>query len=154
LLERFGGHHAAAGVTLRADKLEQFRAAFADATRELGQRAAVGGAPMADVALEPSIFELPAPLDLLRLEPIGQANAEPVFLVPDAKVVECGSVRGAHLKLQLRLGGRSLGAFGYDMADAHVEPGRQVQLLGHLRIDDWNGGDRVELRLLAPPLTS
>jgi single-stranded-DNA-specific exonuclease len=154
LLERFGGHHAAAGVTLRADKIEQFRAAFADATRALGQQAGLGGAPLADVALDPSIFELPAPLDLLRLEPIGQANAEPVFVVPEAKVVECGTVRGAHLKLKLRLGGRSLGAFGYDMADAHVEPGSQVQLLGHLRIDDWNGGDRVELRLLAPPLTS
>ncbi|HKU39304.1 MAG TPA: DHHA1 domain-containing protein, partial [Polyangiales bacterium] len=153
LLERFGGHHAAAGMTLRADKLEAFRAEFAAATRELGQLGAELGAPLADVALEPAVFDLPAPIDLLRMEPVGQANAEPVFALPEARVLECGTVRGAHLKLQVRVGGRSLAAFGYDMADAQVEPGRPVQLLGHLRIDDWNGGDRVELRLLAPPQT-
>jgi single-stranded-DNA-specific exonuclease len=153
LLERFGGHHAAAGVTLRADRIEQFRAEFAQATRDLAREKFHCGTPIADVALDPSVFELPAAGDLVRMEPVGQANAEPVFLVPDARVVECGTVKGAHLKLQLRLGARSLSAFGYDMGEGHVEPGTLVQLLGHLRIDNWNGRDDVEMRLVAPPRT-
>lgn len=153
LLERFGGHNAAAGLTLRADRVEAFRAQFASVTREMASERFSSAAPIADVALDPSVFELPAPGDLLRLEPVGQANAEPVFLLPEAKVIECGTVRGTHLKLALRIGSRSLSAFGYDMAEQVVEPGTVVNLLGHLRIDDWNGGQDVEFRLVAPPRT-
>jgi single-stranded-DNA-specific exonuclease len=151
LLERFGGHHAAAGVTIRADRIEQFRDEFAQATRDLARETFESPTPIADVALDASVFELPAPSDLVRLEPMGQANAEPVFLLPEARVVECGLVKDAHLKLLLRVGARSLSAFGYDMGERQFEPGSQVQVLGHLRIDNWNGREEVELRLVAPP---
>jgi single-stranded-DNA-specific exonuclease len=152
LLERFGGHNAAAGVTIATGQVPAFREAFGAITRELGMRSGGGlDLPVADVALDPGVFELPEAQDLSRLEPIGMANAEPVFLVPDAKVIECGVVNGAHLKLVLKVGPRPIRAFGYDMGEATIEPGRQLSLLGHLRIDAWNGNDRVELRLLAPP---
>lgn len=153
VLERFGGHQAAAGVTVRADRIEQFRELFAQATRDLAREAFESPTPIADVALDPSVFELPAASDLVRLEPVGQANAEPVFLVPEARVVECGIVKDAHLKLQLRIGSRSLSAFGYDMGERQFEPGTLLHVLGHLRIDNWNGREEVELRLVAPPQT-
>jgi hypothetical protein len=60
-------------------------------------------------------------------------------------------VKDAHLKLLLQIGARSLRAFGYDMGERQFEPGSHVQLLGHLRIDNWNGREEVELRLVAPP---
>jgi single-stranded-DNA-specific exonuclease len=160
VLERFGGHHAAAGVTLRSDRIEQFRELFAQATRDLARENFESATPIADVALDPSVFELPAPGDLVRLEPVGQANAEPVFLLPEARVVECGVVKDAHLKLMLRIGSRSISAFGYDMGErregreAPFEPGSLVHVLGHLRIDNWNGREEVELRLVAPPQTA
>lgn len=152
-LERFGGHNAAAGLTLRADRVEQFRELFAQATRDLAREAFESPTPIADVALDSSVFELPAASDLVRLEPVGQANAEPVFLIPEARVVECGIVKDAHLKLQLRIGSRSLSAFGYDMGPRQYEPGTLLHVLGHLRIDNWNGREGVELRLVAPPQT-
>jgi single-stranded-DNA-specific exonuclease len=151
VLERFGGHHAAAGVSLPADRIEQFRELFAQATVDLARERFECPEPIADVALDPSVFELPAAGDLLRLEPVGQANAEPVFLVPEARVVECGVVKDAHLKLLLRLGSRQLQAFGYDMGERLLPPGSLVSVLGHLRIDNWNGREEVELRLVAPP---
>ncbi|HET6332669.1 MAG TPA: single-stranded-DNA-specific exonuclease RecJ [Polyangiales bacterium] len=160
VLERFGGHHAAAGVTLRSDRIEQFRELFAQATRDLARESFESPTPIADVALDPSVFELPAPGDLVRLEPMGQANAEPVFLLPEARVVECGVVKDAHLKLMLRIGSRSISAFGYDMGERRegrecpFEPGSLVHVLGHLRIDNWNGREEVELRLVAPPQTA
>jgi single-stranded-DNA-specific exonuclease len=152
-LERFGGHNAAAGLTLRADRVEQFRELFAQATRDLAREAFESPTPIADVALDSSVFELPAASDLVRLEPVGQANAEPVFLIPEARVIECGIVKDAHLKLQLRIGARSLSAFGYDMGERQYEPGTLLHVLGHLRIDNWNGREGVELRLVAPPQT-
>jgi hypothetical protein len=77
-----------------------------------------------------------------------------VFLLPEARVVECGVVKDAHLKLKLRIGARSISAFGYDMGERPLEPGSLVHVLGHLRIDNWNGREDVELRLVAPPQTA
>jgi single-stranded-DNA-specific exonuclease len=146
-LLRFGGHHAAAGMSLAAERLADFRAQFSEATRDFVSRA--GSAELvADVALEPGRFELPSATDLCLLEPLGEANLEPLFLLPDANVVECGVVAGAHLKLELRVGDRSLRAFGYEMAAQAVAIGSSVSALGNLRPDTWLGGDRVELRLI------
>jgi single-stranded-DNA-specific exonuclease len=146
-LVRFGGHDAAAGMTLEAARLDDFRAQFAAASLELGTVAA-GTERMIDVALDPQHFAVPNAMDLTQLEPLGAANAEPVFLVPEAKVLECGKVGGEHLKLELRVGTRTLRAFGYDMASVPVSVGAAVRAIGHLRPDTWMGGDHVELRLL------
>jgi single-stranded-DNA-specific exonuclease len=100
-----------------------------------------------DVALEPDLFDLPSASDLSQLEPLGAANIEPLFLLPAARVVECGVVLGAHLKLELQFGGRALRAFGYDMAASRVAIGDTICALGQLRRDSWMGGERVELRL-------
>jgi single-stranded-DNA-specific exonuclease len=145
-LLRFGGHHAAAGMTIEAARLDDFRAQFAAATQDFAAQRAAGEA-VVDVALDPDLFDLPSASDLCQLEPMGAANLEPLFLLPAARVAECGVVSGAHLKLELRVGNRSLRAFGYDMAAARVAVGDTIRVLGQLRPDTWMGGDRVELRL-------
>jgi single-stranded-DNA-specific exonuclease len=147
-LERFGGHQAAAGVTLRREKLDEFRAAFAAATSRGDHAAPVGAAELlADVELEPGVFDLPKASDLSRLEPLGEANAEPVFALRDAQVVERSVVGGKHIKLLLRVGNESLSAFGYELADRVMAVGERVQAIGALRPDLWVGRERVELRL-------
>lgn len=144
---RFGGHNAAAGMTVDSARLLDFRAQFALATEDIASERA--GEMLVDVALEPDLFDLPSARDLGLLEPLGAANVEPMFLVPEARVTECGVVAGAHLKLELQFGSRTLRAFGYDMAPARVAAGEAIRALGHLRPDTWTGGDRVELRLRA-----
>jgi single-stranded-DNA-specific exonuclease len=145
-LLRFGGHHAAAGMTLEAARVDDFRAQFAAATQDFAAQRAAGEA-VVDVALDPDLFDLPSASDLCQLEPMGAANLEPLFLLPAARVAECGVVLGAHLKLELKVGDRSLRAFGYEMAAARVAVGDTIRVLGQLRPDTWTGGDRVELRL-------
>jgi single-stranded-DNA-specific exonuclease len=146
-LLRFGGHNAAAGMSLEADRVPDFRAQFSEATRDFVSQ--LGNAErLVDVALEPGKFDLPSATDLCLLEPLGEANSEPLFLLPDASVIECGVVAGAHLKLELRVGDRSVRAFGYEMAAQAVAAGTSVSALGNLRPDTWLGGDRVELRLI------
>ena len=145
-LVRFGGHDAAAGMSLERRALEAFRAAFSDASCSAGQ----GGPPlhMVDVTIDADHFPLPNAADLTQLEPLGAANAEPLFLVQEARVTEVGLVAGEHLKLELRVGSRTFRAFGYDMAAVPLQVGDDVRALGNLRPDTWLGGDRVELRLL------
>ena len=147
LLERFGGHDAAAGLSIAHERLESFRACFSEASGQLGAQGALSEG-IVDVPLDGDQFPVPSASDLTQLEPLGAANAEPVFFVPEARVVEAGHVAGEHLKLELRVGSRSLRAFGYDMAAIPVAVGDAVRVIGNLRPDTWMGGDRVELRLL------
>jgi single-stranded-DNA-specific exonuclease len=144
-LTRFGGHDAAAGMSLDRSNLERFRADFSASST-----VAQGGPPphLIDVTLAAEHFSLPSANDLTLLEPLGAANAEPVFLVEEARVVEVGCVAEQHLKLELRVGNRAFRAFGYDMAAIPLQVGNDVRAIGNLRPDTWMGGDRVELRLL------
>jgi single-stranded-DNA-specific exonuclease len=146
-LLRFGGHNAAAGMTVELARIPDFRAQFSEATRDI--RVRDGARWDVDVALDPGHFALPGASDLALLEPLGEANEEPIFLVPEADVVESGVVAGQHLKLELRIGGRGLRAFGYEMGASIVPTRRKVSALGYLRADTWTGGDSVELRVLA-----
>ena len=145
-LLRFGGHDAAAGMSLERHALESFRGQFSAASSNAGQ----AGPPehVVDVTIGAEHFALPSAADLTQLEPLGAANAEPLFLIRDARVIELGTVAGEHLKLELRVGSRTFRAFGYDMASAALQVGDDVRALGNLRPDTWLGGDRVELRLL------
>lgn len=143
-LERFGGHAAAAGVTIRAENLDAFRDAFRDAAPrpEAGR-----DLPLVDVELGPG-YPLPSVNDLMRLEPLGEANAQPLFALRDAVVEDASLVGdGQHLKLRLRLGDRRLTAFGGGMASQVDELGSHCTILGHLRPDLWRGGDRLELSI-------
>lgn len=148
VLERYGGHQAACGLTVRQAKLDALAAAFADATpRSLAS--APSADPLVDVELSEGTFALPCAADLAQLEPLGEANAEPVFALPAARVLTRSVVGGSHLKLSLRFGAATLSAFGFELAALAVEPGQDVRALGNLRPDTWSRGDKVEMRLLA-----
>jgi single-stranded-DNA-specific exonuclease len=145
-LTRFGGHQAASGVTLRAERVEAFRAAFHDATATGAHGGEVAHA--ADVSIDAGPFVLPSAAELLSLEPVGEANPEPVFFLPEVKVLRSSVVGERHLKLGLEVGERRLSAFGLDMAERKPGVGQALSAVGPLRIDTWNGGDQLELRLL------
>ena len=147
-LERFGGHQAASGLSLRADRLEGFREQFNVESVAL-QRAAAGPPPTkVDVTVGAGGYALPPASDLARLEPLGEGNTEPVFLITEARVESTKVVGNGHLKLALRTGEQRMAAFGLDMAARAPERGRSINAVGLLRPDTWAGGEQVELRLL------
>lgn len=142
-LLRFGGHASAAGLTLRVDRIEAFRALFADATRELPRT----GARPIDVDVEiGGAFDLPRVDELRALEPVGEGNPAPRFSLPsvveEAKPVGEG---GAHLKLRLRVGRRFLSAFVPNHEGPAPTPGARVRAVGELGPDAYRGGDAIEL---------
>ncbi|HJL15057.1 MAG TPA: single-stranded-DNA-specific exonuclease RecJ [Sandaracinaceae bacterium LLY-WYZ-13_1] len=146
-LQKFGGHAAAAGLSLDAARVEPFRASFDDTCRRM--RAALpplDATPRIDVAIGDT-FALPTAAELAMLEPVGEGNAEPLFLLEGVEVEGVRSVGQGHLKLSLRLGDRRLSAFGWEMGDLSGEIGDRVDLFGNLRPDSWRGGDAIELRI-------
>ena len=150
-LEGFGGHRAALGVQLQESKLGDFRSAIAEASLEVQAQEVV-----CDVEVGTTAYGLPRASDLYALEPLGEANPEPLVSV---QVDELSSARRVgqqddHLKLDLRVAGQRLPAFGLGMGDRiqDIEAGvasenTSLRLRGVLRPDRYRGGEAIELRL-------
>ncbi len=149
LLEGFGGHDAAVGLTVRADRIDQLREAFERACSELSAKLSDDAPVTVDAKLAGDHgYALPRASELSLLEPLGEANPEPVFEA-EAELVRAEIVGGDHLKLSLRTGGGELSAFGFEMGAQRANLLTQrVRAWGSLRADTWRGNDRVELRLL------
>lgn len=145
-LERFGGHQAACGLSLKTSRLDAFRAEFLAASADLS----VGSipAPTVDVVVGPGAYGLPIASDLGGLEPLGEANPEPLFLLSEARVERAQIVGTGHLKLGLSIGRARFSAFGLGMAERLPQRGQVLEALGALRPDTWAGGEKVELRLI------
>ncbi len=98
-----GGHAEACGLALPTDGLEAFREAvntyyrgldLKDQERFLGVHEDLAVTEFEDFSLE--LLE-----ELRKLEPYGEGNAEPVFLLPEVRVVEAARLgnEGRHLRL-------------------------------------------------------
>jgi single-stranded-DNA-specific exonuclease len=142
LLLRFGGHAAAAGLSLRAAEVDAFREAFDAAVREMLDPAVLSRTVETDGPLEPEY----ATLDVARMlgqEVWGQGFPQPTFA--DEFAVERQRIVGErHLRLRLAREGRRYDAILF----RHEEPvPPRVRAAYALAIDDWNGAQGLELRL-------
>lgn len=141
-LTSWGGHRAAAGLSLSRAALDSFRASFLQATQGVGS----GERPSeeVDVALG-GAFRVPSVEDLQRLGPFGQGYPVPTFLV-DAHVVEANGVGvgRVHGKLKLRVGQDSIRAFAPSLY-SRIEGRDTLRLVGEFQPDHWLGGRAVEL---------
>ena len=101
-LIQFGGHRMAAGLTIRADQLEPFRAAFADAVAgQVGPETFEPALTIdAEVTLEECTWSLLEALG--RLAPFGPGNPEPVFVARALALSDARRVGNNHLRLILR----------------------------------------------------
>jgi single-stranded-DNA-specific exonuclease len=149
MLERFGGHAAAAGLTVRADEIDRLREALGAAVLAEGSgRVATSLAADGEVLLG----EVDAGLvdELAQLGPFGQDNPEPRLVARRVEVV--GSRRvgdGSHLKLDLRCPrtGAQRGAIGFGLGERDPGLGARVDLAFRPTTSTWQGAPRVELEL-------
>jgi single-stranded-DNA-specific exonuclease len=152
-LVSFGGHRAAAGLSLRAERLGAFREAFAahaaavlnpeDLRRTERIDAIVGG-----VGLGLDLAE-----ELGQLAPFGMGNPGVRLMVPSARVSDVRTMgEGKHARFSLHSGAhRALGvAFG--RSSLGVEDEDHVDAAIRLEVNHWNGSiePRVVLRELYP----
>jgi single-stranded-DNA-specific exonuclease len=145
LVERFGGHQAAAGLELRLERLEALRARF----EEVCSKASC-------TAIEPEDADSPVPLcpgddparvleDLSRVEPCGAGNPQPRFLI-EGELLGARAVRGGHLKLDLSLAsGARVSGFGSGLGHRASSLAQRIVTSGTLRWDRWRGGRAVEI---------
>ncbi len=148
LIERFGGHAMAAGLTLKPESLPDFRLAYRQAVREI-----LGDVPpvreiQSDGELPPGLFNLET-ADALRLGgPWGKGFPEPLF-DGDFQVSSARLVGERHLKLRLRAGQGSplIDAIGFDQGSSLGDAHGQVRLAYRLDVNEYLGQRAPQLIL-------
>lgn len=144
-LIRFGGHKAAAGVTIDFENVGAFSRAFTDAVQsQLGQPPFV---PILKPDLEISGNDLQMPLlhQIERLGPFGQENPEPTFVVRSLPVRTKRVVASEHLKLSLGDAHLDGIAFGLGHLLPHIP--ECIDVAFKLEANTFRGSTRLQLRV-------
>lgn len=138
LIERFGGHAMAAGLTIARAAFEDFRRAFEAAARASTEAVLYERRVAIDGALEPRDI-VPSLVEATERLVWGQGFAEPLF-ANDFEVLEQRVVKGSHLKLELALQGRRWPAIWFRRTQAVPD---RARLAYRPAIDEYRGERRV-----------
>ena len=142
LILRFGGHAAAAGLTLRATDFARFEAAFEAVAREWLTPGDLALQVEYDGDVQPADLTL-ATAEALRAQVWGQGFPEPLFGAHFA-VIQQRVVGERHLKLTLQQRERAFDAILF----GHAEPlPDEIEALFQLSVNEWNGNRQLQLEL-------
>jgi single-stranded-DNA-specific exonuclease len=142
-LERFGGHRAAAGLSIAPGRVEGFADAFASYADAALTDDDLRSVTVVDAVVPGTSLTLGLCAELERLAPFGLGNPAPTLLVAGCEVAEPAAVGdGRHLRFRIRDGGRQLGtaiAFGLgSQLDRFRRVGR-YDVAFRLQENRWNG---------------
>ena len=142
-LERFGGHRAAAGLTIRPEQIEVFAAAFAAHADEALTDDDLRPTTRIDAIVEGSTLTLDLCAELNRLAPFGLGNPGVMLLVDGCEVVDASTVGdGKHLRFRVRHRGRDAGsaiAFGLGAQLDRFRRDQRYDVAFRLQENRWNG---------------
>lgn len=150
LLEKYGGHELAAGLTIRRENFGAFKERItAYAARHL-QRNCLNPVIQIDCEIEPSWISLANVEGLSVLEPFGMKNPQPVFMMTDLLVEEITPISSdRHVRLSLRKDGTLYTAmlFGTGAGGCGFAQGNYIDAAFHLEINEFRGRRTVQLNV-------
>jgi single-stranded-DNA-specific exonuclease len=142
LVERFGGHAMAAGLSLSREALPAFGEAIAREAERAVDPSLFAAEVLSDGELQPHEFDIHHACLLRDGGPWGQGYPEPLF-DGEFDVLRTRVVGERHLKLELSAHGMRLPAIHFGGADRAV-PSR-VHIAFRLEPDGYRGGDAIQL---------
>ena len=150
LLIRFGGHKAAAGVTIDASRVAEFAQRFNDVARSKLNREDLQ--PELRIDAEISMDDVTDELEgvLRHFEPFGVGNPTPVFVSRGVRLSMAPRIVGTDgLKLRIATATGDRDALGWGMGDLAMEitPETVIDLAYRLERDTYQGVSRLQLRI-------
>ncbi|MCL2842837.1 MAG: single-stranded-DNA-specific exonuclease RecJ [Oscillospiraceae bacterium] len=148
LLETFGGHQQAAGLTVRTEQLAAFEAAFGAYYAAHPPRSEARTLQADLTVTIPDLITLEQVKSLEHLEPCGKGNPSPLLVIEDAvlqKVVPIGG--GKHVKLQIGKWGKVYDGvlFGTEAVSLGVDAGDTVDIVFIPQLNHFRGKTTVQL---------
>ena len=156
LLEKFGGHELAAGLSIKTDKIEEFREAInKNAALKIDEKA-LAPTISVDAVIKPTYITFDTVDEINRLQPFGVDNPSPVFAVKGIKIHKISTMsENKHLRMTLLKEGKFLDAVGFGMGEYynHLKEGDFINVAFGLDINDYKGYKNVQLILKDIKLT-
>lgn len=148
-IEKFGGHSMAVGITIRKDKLEEFRKEF----EEIAEKNEIDKIiPIINIDAKISLNEIDKEMveSIKQLEPFGEANKMPIFAFKNLKIDSIRALSGGkHLKLTLKNNNNIINAIGFNIGHLAEEYliGDKVDVAGVLEINTFGGVDNLQINI-------
>lgn len=150
LLSRFGGHPMAAGCTVATENLEQLHECLLGIAAN--QLSSLDLRPMIAIDAEIPLSSLDGKTFKMmqKLAPFGYANPYPAFISRGITVVKHRNVGtdGKHLKLKLRDGDATWDGIAFRLGNLSDEITPQLDIVYNLEVDQWAGGNTLQLKIL------
>ena len=149
LLDKYGGHEMAVGLSMKKDNYSLFKKKFEEITQnnhieEIVPVIYIDG----QISLKDMTREVAKSLELL--EPFGEGNKVPLFLYKNLKIDSIRALtEGKHLKLTLKDTNYIVNAIGFNMGYLANEYliGDKVDIVGVLEINNYNGSEIIQINL-------
>jgi single-stranded-DNA-specific exonuclease len=152
-LDKFGGHPAACGFSLKDDNLEGFRKKMEEVAEE--KLSNIDLTPKLKIEAEIPLTDITEELieGISALEPFGQDNEKPRLMSREATIMEILNMGGdgQHLKLKLKADGSGfLSAIGFGQSEKWQELaiGDTIDIVHYLEMNHFNGRSEPQLKII------
>lgn len=148
-LKKFGGHSMAVGVTIERVQFEKFKQEI----EEYAKKSKIDEImPIINIDTEIDLKDvnIDSVKSLKFLEPYGEANKMPLFLIKGLKIKSIRSLSdGKHLKLTLKDDNYMVNAIGFNMGNLSEKYllDDKVDIVGNLDINSYNGMESIQIIL-------
>lgn len=150
LLEKFGGHELAAGLTIKTDNIEAFREKINEFAKDNMDDEILTPTISLDAAIKVNYITLDTVHDINKLQPFGVNNPTPTFAVRNIKIHRISVMsEGRHLRMTLFKDGKYLDSVGFGMGEfySYLNEGDYIDVAFALDINDYKGFQNVQLIL-------
>lgn len=149
-LLKFGGHSAAAGVTLTCERFENFKTHFEETIHRMTQETDFIKKVMIDCEIFFDDIDTLLLDELERLQPFGQSNPAPLFMAKNIRILSMTSVGQYHRRLVLSQQGnprKRFTAIQFNVTPDDTLPEQLNQIAFRLQWNHWNGSKKIQLVL-------
>ncbi|MRH43013.1 single-stranded-DNA-specific exonuclease RecJ [Aquibacillus halophilus] len=146
----FGGHAQAAGMTLAEENISVIRKKLNQLASEQLSADDFKQLLTIDHTVEIKDLDVSLIVELNKLAPFGMGNPKPLFHVRavPTELRQIGNQKN-HLKMSIEQAEAKLDSIGFGMGDMYskISPNAEMDLIGELEINEWNGKRKVQLLL-------
>ena len=148
-IEKFGGHAMAIGITIRRERVEEFREAFEQVAKEAKIDEII---PIINIDAKINLSEInkETVASLKQLEPFGEGNKTPIFVFRNLKIDSIRALsEGKHIKMTLKEENTIINAIGFNLGYLSDEYriGDKIDVVGTLEINSFNGVDNLQINI-------
>ncbi|WP_181350552.1 single-stranded-DNA-specific exonuclease RecJ [Thalassobacillus sp. CUG 92003] len=150
LFTQFGGHAQAAGMTLPVGNIAEVRKQLNELADALLEPEDFKQSLQVDMSLDIASVDLSQLEEINQLRPFGMGNPKPIFHLEQApkEIRRIGSKQN-HLKFQFQKEGRKLDGIAFGFGDVYpaISPHANLQAVGELNVNEWNGRRNVQIMI-------